>query len=60
MSIERADGRSANELRPITIERNISRYAEGSWYIKCGNTHVHCTATVEEKVPPFMRESGDG
>ena len=60
MSIERADGRSANELRPITIERNISRYAEGSAFIKWGNTHVLCTATVEEKVPPFMRGSGDG
>ena len=60
MSIERADGRSANELRPITIERNISRYAEGSAFIKWGNTHVLCTATVEEKVPPFMRGSGEG
>ena len=60
MSIERADGRSAHELRPITIERNISRYAEGSAFIKWGNTHVLCTATVEEKVPPFMRGSGDG
>ncbi len=60
MSIERADGRSAHELRPITIERNISRYAEGSAFIKWGNTHVLCTATVEEKVPPFMRGSGEG
>lgn len=60
MSIERADGRSLSQLRPITIERGISRYAEGSAFIKWGNTHVLCTATVEEKVPPFMRGTGKG
>lgn len=60
MEKHRIDGRVLSELRPITIERSYSRYAEGSAFIKWGNTHVLCTASVEEKVPPFMRGSGKG
>ena len=60
MGICRIDGRELSELRPITIERAYNRYAEGSAFIKWGNTHVLCTASVEEKVPPFMRGSGKG
>lgn len=56
----RKNGRTASELRPITIERNAIKYAEGSAFIKIGNTHVLCSATVEEKVPPFMKDKGKG
>lgn len=56
----RLDGRENNELRPIKIERFFNRYAEGSSFIKWGNTEVICTATVEEKVPPFLRGLGTG
>lgn len=56
----RTSGRNTNELRSITIEPNYSPYAEGSCLIKMGNTHVLCTASVEEKVPPFLRNSGSG
>ena len=60
MNTERPDGRGARELRPITIERGFNRYAEGSALIRWGNTHVICTATVEEKVPSFLRGQGSG
>lgn len=60
MDIIRQDGRNAKQLRPITIERNVNLYAEGSALIKWGNTTVLATASIEEKVPPFMRGSGLG
>lgn len=50
----------ADALRPVTLERNCSVYAEGSCLIACGRTKVLCTATVEEKVPPFLRGTGKG
>lgn len=53
-------GRAADALRTIEIETGVSPYAEGSCLIKCGNTHVLCTASVEENVPPWMRNSGKG
>ena len=56
----RVDGRQPDELRPITLERGYNKYAEGSCFIKIGDTHVHVTATVEERVPPFLRNSGKG
>ncbi|MFR5880568.1 MAG: hypothetical protein ACLUEQ_07065 [Cloacibacillus evryensis] len=56
----RIDGRGAGTLRPIYFERAVSRYAEGSALVRWGNTHVLCTASVDEKVPPFMRASGSG
>lgn len=56
----RSDGRTPNELRPITITRKFTRYAEGSVLISAGNTMVLCTASVEDKVPPFLRDSGKG
>ncbi|MBN1825317.1 MAG: ribonuclease PH [Candidatus Eisenbacteria bacterium] len=56
----RPDGRAADELRKITIKRNYLLYGEGSVLIETGNTRVICTATVEERVPPFRRESGGG
>ena len=59
MSI-RPSGRSRDELRTVTLEPGVSPYAEGSCMARFGNTHVLCTATVEERVPPFLRNSGTG
>jgi ribonuclease PH len=56
----RADGRRHDELRDISIERGINRYAEGSALAKWGDTVVHCTATVENRVPSFLRGNGSG
>ena len=56
----RPSGRKLDELRSVSIETNITKHAEGSCFIKCGESHIICTATVDEKVPPFMRNSGLG
>ena len=56
----RPSGRAADAMRDVTMEPGFSPYAEGSCLIRCGNTHVLCTATVEEKVPPFLRGQGQG
>lgn len=56
----RSYDRQANELRPITIETGVSRHAEGSAMIRCGDTHVLCTASVETRVPPWLRNTGKG
>lgn len=56
----RPSGRAADQLRDISFEMGFSKYAEGSCLIKFGNTHVLCTATVEEKVPGWMRGTGEG
>ncbi|QDC07991.1 ribonuclease PH [Oceanicola sp. D3] len=56
----RPSGRALSDMRPISIETDITRYAEGSCLIKCGETQVICTATVEERVPPFLKNSGKG
>lgn len=56
----RPNNRSADQLRPITIERNVNKYAEGSALIKCGDTHVLCTASIDEKLPPFLRGKNQG
>lgn len=56
----RPDGRQPNELRPVTITPHVNKHAEGSALIHMGDTHVLCTASVEESVPPFMRDSGEG
>lgn len=56
----RPSGRSIDEMRAITIETDVTKHAEGSCLIQCGDTHVLCTATVEDRVPPFMRNSGLG
>lgn len=56
----RHDGRAANQLRPVTIERNYIKHAEGSVLIAVGDTKVICTATVEDRVPPFLRGLGEG
>ncbi len=56
----RPSGRSNDALRDISIETGVTMHAEGSCIIKMGNTHVLCTASVEENVPPFLRKSGLG
>lgn len=56
----RPSGRAPNELRNIVIKRNFTRHAEGSVLICCGDTQVLCTASVEERVPPFLRGKGEG
>ena len=56
----RADGRAADELRPVKLTTNFNRHAEGSVLIEVGDTKVICTASVEEKVPPFLYRSGKG
>ena len=58
--MERNDGRRADQLRPVKITRNYIKHAEGSALIEIGDTKVICTATVEEKVPPFMKGEGRG
>lgn len=56
----RPSGRAAHALRPLSITRHVSRHAEGSVLIKMGETHVLCTASVEESVPPFLKGKGEG
>lgn len=56
----RNDGRSAGELRRITITRNFIKHAEGSVLVEFGDTKVICNASVEESVPPFLRGKGTG
>ena len=56
----RPSGRAVNELRTVALETDFSKYAEGSCLAKFGDTHVLCTASVEDSVPPFMRNSGRG
>ncbi|MDD5432221.1 MAG: ribonuclease PH [Candidatus Omnitrophica bacterium] len=56
----RPDGRGLDKLRRIEIKRNYLKYAEGSCLIEMGNTKVICSASVEETVPPFLRNSGNG
>ena len=58
--MKRNDGRQADEMRPVTITRNYLKYPEGSVLIEVGNTKVICAATIEEKVPHFMKGTGSG
>ncbi len=58
--MRRADRRAENELRNVKLTRNCNIYAEGSCLVEWGNTKVLCTASVDEKVPPFLRGMGKG
>ena len=60
MSFVRSAGRSADALRPVTLQRRYTRHAEGSVLVAFGDTQVLCTASVEERVPPHKRGSGEG
>jgi ribonuclease PH len=56
----RPSGRAADQMRPVSLELDVARHAEGSCLVRYGDTHVLCTATVEERVPPFLRNKGTG
>ena len=56
----RPSGRAPDALRPIVLEPNVSKHAEGSCLAKFGDTHVLCTASIDDKVPGFLRGSGQG
>ena len=56
----RPSGRETGQMRDVSIETGVTRHAEGSCLIKCGDTHVLCTASVDERVPPWMKNSGLG
>ena len=56
----RPSGRTADQLRTVSLEPGVSLHAEGSCMVRFGNTHVLCTASVEDRVPSFLRNSGRG
>src|SRR6201996_1829780 len=56
----RPSNRAADALRSITLEPGAAKYAEGSCLVKFGDTHVLCTASLDERVPPFLRNTGSG
>jgi len=56
----RPSGRAADQLRPISLETEVNKYAEGSCLARFGDTHVLCTASIEEGVPPWLRNTGRG
>jgi len=60
MSGVRPSRRAAHELRPVRIQRGFTRHAEGSVLVEFGDTRVLCTASVEERIPPFLRGKGEG
>lgn len=60
MAWQRPDGRQADQLRSVSFELDFTRFAAGSVLARCGNTQVLCTVSVEEGVPPFLRDSGRG
>jgi ribonuclease PH len=60
MTFKRSQGRAHDSLRPVSIVRGFTRHAEGSVLVSFGDTRVLCTASVEEKVPPHKRGSGEG
>lgn len=60
MSLTRPDGRPPEALRPVSFQRHFTKYAPGSVLVKFGDTHVLCTATIEEDVPRFLKDTGQG
>ena len=60
MTTSRPSGRSAEQIREVSVETNVSKHAEGSCLIKFGDTHVLCTASLETRVPPWLRGQGRG
>ena len=56
----RPSGRDLSKMRPVSIETGVTKHAEGSCLIRIGDTHVMCTATIEDRVPPFIKGSGLG
>ena len=60
MTFSRPSGRAADELRPVRLTRHYTRHAEGSVLVEFGDTRVLCTASIDEKVPPFLKGRGQG
>ena len=60
MTVTRPSRRAPEEMRAVSLERGYSRHAEGSCMIRMGDTHVLCTASIDERVPPFLKNSGLG
>ena len=60
MTVLRPSGRAPGELRAVSLEPSFAKHAEGSCLVRFGDTHVLCTASVDERVPPFLRNSGRG
>ncbi len=58
--VREPQGRTPSQIRPLTIETGVNRYAEGSVLIKAGNTHILCTASIEESVPAWLKGKGKG
>ena len=56
----RPSGRALDQMRPVSVEINVTKHAEGSCFIKVGDTQVICSATIEERVPPFVKGTGLG
>ena len=56
----RPSGRKLDEMRPVSIETDVAKHAEGSYLIRCGDTHVLCTASVEDRPPSFLKGTGLG
>ena len=56
----RPSKRAADEMRKVSFERGVARYAEGSCLVRCGETHVLCAASLEDKPPPWLRGQGRG
>ena len=56
----RPSGRAPDQLRPVALETDVNKHAEGSCLVRFGDTHVLCTASIEDRVPPFLRNSGKG
>ncbi|BAT61771.1 ribonuclease PH [Variibacter gotjawalensis] len=56
----RPSRREPDEMRPVTLDRGVVKYAEGSCFVKFGDTHVLCTATLEERLPPWLKGQGRG
>ena len=60
MKFSRTQGRAANQLRPVKLTRDFTVHAEGSVLVEFGGTRVLCTASVEDRVPPFLKGRGEG
>ena len=59
-AVARPSKRVADAMRPVSLERGVSKHAEGSCLVRFGDTHVLCTASIDEKVPPWLRGGGKG
>jgi ribonuclease PH len=60
LPVKRPSGRAPDEIRPVSLETGVARHAEGSCLVRVGDTHVLCTASLEDKVPPWLRGLGRG